>query len=424
MIEVSKNRRGTADYRMIGAVGAETTLNNTGELKILKSKRNLFAIFILTTFALSSCTTLTSVHQPYQYVNVKLDAYSNKENVPPNKKVALMVCNDGNIPKHDLKNIELEGYIKKVLEPKGYAFTKDEKEADIVIFYEYGISDPRYYTSEKIVPVWGVTGIGASVTTSMRQRTPITGRPYTQSTTFNIPSYGQVGERVVTETTIKYLCWVNISAYDADYYRKTGEDKMLWLTEIQSETTSDNLRFVFPYMMAAAKYHIGQNRSNRISYSIPANPVDKEVLELKNTLVTIRINQATKGKKDPQATVNQDVYRDGELIIRAGTPVQMLQKKCWTLGRPGAWRNSNRKTTQLGLDLYNFSTTSVYVNNIDLKGNYLFTGELRYGLWNTGWGFISCSLGALSPIGIPLICNAKKRPKVPAGTLLYLEMEY
>jgi len=40
MLKISKNRTGTADYRMTGAVGAETTLNNTGELKILKSRGN------------------------------------------------------------------------------------------------------------------------------------------------------------------------------------------------------------------------------------------------------------------------------------------------------------------------------------------------------------------------------------------------
>jgi len=370
-------------------------------------------------FLLSSCTMLTSVHQPYQYVNVKLDAISNKENIT-NKKVALMVCNDENIPKHDLKNIELENYIKKTLEPKGYTFTDKNEDANIVIFYEYGISDPRAYTSEKIVPVWGVTGIGTSITTTSRQRSVITGRPYTQSLTFNTPSYGQVGERVVTETTIKYLCWANISAYDAEHYRKTGEDKMLWLTEIQSETPSDNLRLVFPYLLAAAKYHIGQNHSNRISYNIPANPVDKEVLKLKNTLVAIRINQATKGNKDPQATVHQDVYRDDELIIRAGTPVNVkMIKKGWTSGKP-FWGNP---ITLPVLKLHNFSTTSVYGSSVTLKGNYQFCGELRRGMWHTGIGFMWGSVGALSPIGIPLICASKKRPKIPVETLLYLEME-
>ena len=177
----------------------------------------------------------------------------------------------------------------------------------------------------------------------------------------------------MTETTIKYLCWVNISAYDADYYRKTGEDKMLWLTEIQSENETDNLRFVFPYMIAAAKYNMGLNRTDRVFYNIPSSPVDKEIMEIKNTLVTIRFNEATKGKKDPKATVEHDVYRNNELIIRAGTSVKMTCQKGWSTGsNPWVGSFDNMNKTVPKLDLYNFSTNSIYGRNIPLKGAYRF----------------------------------------------------
>jgi len=388
-------------------MGAETISKNTGELKIHKSRRNLFAVFIIASLAFSSCTVTRSNWITYSTIPVKLDAYSNKENIT-NKKVALMVCNDDRIPKHDLKNIELEDYIKKALVPKGYTFTDKNEDANIVIFYEYGISDPRYYTSEKIVPIWGVTGIGSSITTTSVQRGIITGKPYLQQSTFNTPSYGKIGERVVTETTTKYLCWANISAYDADYYRKIGEDKMLWLTEITSETKNDNLREIFPYMMAAAKEHIGQSRIEH--YIISSYPVDRRIIELKSTLVTIRLNEATKGKNDPLATVYQDVYRDNELIIRAGTPVKMIQRKV----KYGALKN---------LVLSNFTTTSIYGSNISLIGSYQFNGDVRLGQKQMGQILTFCSLGAFSFIGIPLWCTAIKRPEVSAGILLYLEME-
>ena len=361
----------------------------------------------------SSCTTYKGF-TPYHHVNVRLDAYGSNENIAT-KKVALMISNDESIQKHDLKNMEFEGYIKKVLAPKGYTFTDNKEDANIVIFYEYGVSDPRYYTSEKIVPVWGVTGISSSVTTTIKQRTPISGRPYTQQYTYNTPSYGKIGERAVTETTIKYLCWANISAYDADYYRKTGEDKMLWLTEIQSENETDNLRFVFPYMIAAAKYNMGLNRTDRVFYNIPSSPVDKEIMEIKNTLVTIRFNEATKGK-NPQATVEHDVYRNNELIIRTGTPVRMEFKKS------KASSLSILQRTPI-LELYNFSTNSIYGRNISLKGRYQFQGEITKA-YNAGILMV-CLPGpnVLFPVWIPLLCAGKKQVKIPAGTYLWLEME-
>jgi hypothetical protein len=374
-----------------------------------------FLFLIAATFVFNSCTVFKG-YSPYQYVNVKLDAISSGENVA-NKKVALMVCNNDNIPKNDLKNMELEGYIKKALVPKGYTFTDNNEDANIVIFYEYGITDPRYYTSEKIVPIWGVTGISSSVTTTIRQRTPITNRPYTQQYTYNTPSYGKVGERVVTETKIKYLCWANITAYDADYYRKTGEDKMIWLTEIQSENENDNLRFVFPFMITAAREYIGQSRSNRIEVDFSANPVDSKVLDFKGTAVIIRLNEATKGKKDPQATVYQDTYRNGELIIRAGTPVKMALRKGKMLFAEDGFYGKRSNPT---LELYNFSTTSIYGSKISLNGTYRFAGEFKDGVYKAGLWLTAC---CIFPVSIPMLCATKKYPKIPTGTYLWLEID-
>jgi hypothetical protein len=148
-------------------------------------------------------------------------------------------------------------------------------------------------------------------------------------------------------------------------------------------------------------------------------------MEIKNTLVTIRFNKATKGKKDPQATVNQDVYRDGELIIRAGTPVKMERKTTLVLsGTPvifssyGTPIKTNDKIEGKAV-LTNFSTNSIYGNNLQLKGNYQLdkqrnNGQYNAGLWLTIFVF---------PIGIPIWATSSKYPKIPAGTLLYVEME-
>jgi hypothetical protein len=356
----------------------------------------LFLIAILLVF--SSCTTLTNVYRTSSYVGVELDSYSNKENLPA-KKVALMVCNNENIPKHDLKNLELESYIKKVLQSKGYSFTQNNEEANIIIFYEYGISDPNVYVSERVVPIWGQTGIRSAHTT------------YTGSSkhTTYTPSYGTIGSNVVTDTEITYVRWANISAFDADYYRKTGEDKMLWLTEIKSEGTTDNLRSIFPYMLVAAREYIGQSVTNRVSVNIPADPIDKRVIDFKDALVTVVINKATTGRKPIQATVYQDVYRNNELFIKAGTIV-----------------NAKSKRSCNNLNLLSFSTTSVYGNNINLVGfnqPYFFRGKDMDDVRWVGRGLCLYSLFFLSPIGIPLWCAGDYHAKIPAGTLFYLEME-
>jgi len=354
-------------------------------------------------FALCSCSITRNTWVTKSYIPVQLDAYSNRAYLP--RKVAFLVCNDERIPNNDLRNQELEYYLKNALAPQGYSFTDNIEDASISIFYEYGISHPQVYTSERVVPVWGVTGIGSSVTATQTGRSAITGRPVTVSATYNAPMYGQIGERVETQSITFYLCWANISAYDVDHYRKTGEDKMLWLTEITSSSQNNNLREIFPYMMAAVKENIGQNRNERMHYNIPSNPVHADVLGVKGTLVAVRLSQDVSWKTVPQAIVAYDVYRNGELVIRAGTPVNMTQKNQIVINEPR-------------IDLYNFSTFSIYGRTITLKGDYQFLGELRIGQYIAGG-----LLCVVMPIGLPMMLSARKRPVIHNGTVLYVEME-
>jgi hypothetical protein len=368
-----------------------------------RRRRLNFLLPIIAIFAVGSCTITSKAYRVNQHVVVTVDAYNNRENITV-KKVAMLVCNDATIPKYDLKNMEIENYIKTILATKGYSFTNNNEEANIIIFYEYGISDPKVYTSQHVVPVWGQTGVSSSRTVSGTSF----GKPYTK-TTYE-PSYGVVSSEVVTNTTTEYVRWANISAFDADYYRETGEDKMLWLTEIQSEGSSDDLRYIFPYMLVAAREYIGQSTTDKKVVSLTSDPEDARVLALKNTLVTVILNQATAGRKDPQATVVDDVYRNGELYIKAGTPVSI-------------------KRTRSGEDLWlsGFSTTSVHGNKVPLKGSYLHYGKENDGVRNAGktitlLGFCLC-LGCLTPIGVPMWLAGDYHAKVPEGTLYYLEME-
>ena len=158
-------------------------------------------------------------------------------------------------------------------------------------------------------------------------------------------------------------------------------------------------------------------------FDLSANPVDSKVLDFKGTAVIVRLNEATKGKKDPKATVYQDIYRNGELIIRGGTPVKMTQKKGWTIGNPWTGGFDRMYKTAPKLDLYNFSTNSVYGRNIPLNGAYQFQGELNKEYRAAIIMLCIPGPNALFPVWIPLLCAGKKQVKIPSGTYLWLEME-
>jgi hypothetical protein len=326
------------------------------EMKRFCVNQRNWLVFVLVAVLVSSCGVVLIKRPIYRdsngRVEAKIDAYSSNESLS-GRKVALLVCNDETIPKNDLKNLEFEGYIKKMLEAKGYTFTSDHDKAEVVVFYEYGISDPREYTSQRTEPVWGQTGIAYSTTT---QKTDVFGRTVYETT--NTPRRGIVGSNVVTDTEIRYLRWANINAFDAEFYRQTGEDKMLWVIEVTSEGPRDDLRYAFPYMMVAAGEYVGQNSGVKKTEEIEDH--DPRLLELKypGRVVSVVINEATKGKgsKNINMTVYKDVYRGGQLFIKAGTRVSVSE----------VYRFYN------SLSLVDLSTTSVDGKSIFLGGGVSF----------------------------------------------------
>ena len=236
----------------------------------MKSKRKLNIVaYVIMSIILFSCGTMTTVPTSRSYVEVKVDSYGDESLI--SEKKCILVCNDMKISEGDLKNLEFEKYIRKTLSAKGYTFTSNKEAANIVIFYQYGISDPRVFERDVIVPVWGQTGISSSRTTTYGN---------TQRT-YNTPSYGVVGSNTVRETDVTYLRYLTISAYDASYYKKTGNDKMIWLVELTSEGRKDDLRYIFPFMLVASEPYIGKSSGRKVEVILRDEPADSRVAALR-----------------------------------------------------------------------------------------------------------------------------------------------
>jgi hypothetical protein len=329
------------------------------EMKRFCVNQRKWLVLALAAVLFNSCGTIfvapTYPDDGRAVVEAKIDAYSSGENLSA-KKVALLVCNDETVPKSDLKNLEFEGYIKRILEAKGYTFTSEHDKAEVVVFYEYGISDPREYTSQRTVPVWGQTGIAYSTTT---QKTNIYGK--TVYETRHTPSRGIVGSNVVTNTEIKYLRWANINAFDADFYRQTGEDKMLWVIEVTSEGSSDDLRYIFPYMMAASGGYVGQSSGIKRTEGIKDRDPRLLALKYPDRFVTVVINEGTKGKgsKNINMTVYKDMYRGGKLFIKAGTRVSVDVRRFAN----ELWIRGGMATTSVDGDRVSFKPTPIVFFN-------------------------------------------------------------
>ena len=137
---------------------------------------------------------------------------------------------------------------------------------------------------------------------------------------------------------------------------------------------------------------------------------DKDVTTIRGTVVLVIFNRSTKSvRKDPEASIYQDVYQNGVLYIRAGTPVSFFV--------------TSRKCTPKTLEFKGFETTSVEGYSVRLNGEFVFYGNYNYELIRWGQILTGLTVGFALPITIPMFACANPKAKVKKGTIFYLDLE-
>lgn len=208
---------------------------------------------------------------------VEVDAYGNDSYL--NSKKYIIASGDSTINESNLQYIEFSDYIKKILASKGYTETQDWDEADIMIFFKYGISDPETFQQTYAVPTWGQTGVSSTTTRGNVNVNPYGNNiDYNQTTTSN-PTYGITGTRNVSRTYTKYFRYVTLTAYDLNLYKENEKEKIVWNTIITSDGSIDDLRKVIPYMVTVGASYIGKSSGEKKSLEIYGN--DERVNQLK-----------------------------------------------------------------------------------------------------------------------------------------------
>jgi len=166
-----------------------------------------------------------------------------------------------NISPSDLHFKEYEKQINRALKFRGYVPAKNPEEADIAIFFSYGISSPKDNQYTYSTPIWGNTGVSSSNTQ---------GSVYSygnfstfSGTTTYTPSYGITGMQSSTETYTTYLRYMVLSAYDFKAFKESEKEIQLWKTEVTSTGSSGDLRRVFPFLVKGATPFIGGNTGEK-----------------------------------------------------------------------------------------------------------------------------------------------------------------
>lgn len=192
------------------------------------------------------------------------------------KKTYLLLPGNQNVTAADLQFKEYAEYLKRVLNKRGYVYTESKDEADVAIYLAYGMGDPETHLYSYEMPVWGRTGYYAS-RTHVAETTADGGKTYKSYTTYT-PTYGVAGYRSYIDSVTTYMRFAVITAYDYDQYKKDETEVQLWKTTINSTGTTDDLRRIFPILMAASIPYLATDTGRKVYMTLyESDPVVQEI---------------------------------------------------------------------------------------------------------------------------------------------------
>ncbi len=167
----------------------------------------------------------------------------------------------------DLEYREFARYIRKALVSNGLIEANDPESAELAIFVNYGIGEPKTTYYSYSMPVLGTTGgrIVHDFSGPFKPSTP--GR------------LAVVGSRNVTGSRTTYYRYLILEALDAQRLREGGEAVPVWETRLTSTGASGDLRRVMPILVAVGEDYFGTNTGQQVTVRVDED--DPSVLAIK-----------------------------------------------------------------------------------------------------------------------------------------------
>ena len=175
----------------------------------------------------------------------------------------VILSRDKGVREQDLEFIEFKAYVEKALISRGFVKAQTLQEGDLVLFLSYGVSAPQTYQYTYDVPAWyGAWGWGTY--------------PYFMRSWY-YPMSPYYIQRF--QSLLIYRRYLSLEAYDMAAYLQKKTPIQLWKINVQSQGVSNDLRLVFPYMVAAMQPYLGFNTGHMVTVDIDeSNPLLQDIL--------------------------------------------------------------------------------------------------------------------------------------------------
>lgn len=161
------------------------------------------------------------------------------------------------VTEEDLQFREAKQYLGKALVSKGYKAVEKIADAEIIVFLQYGIGEPKTQTDSYTVPILGQTGGGTSYVNATSYGSG--GIRTVSGTVTQQPTFGVTGYSSGTVSRTTFGRWMRVEAVDYAEFAQTRTVKSVWETRIISVGRSGDIREVIPVMIGAGTKHLGEN---------------------------------------------------------------------------------------------------------------------------------------------------------------------
>ena len=210
-------------------------------------------------------------------VSINVNAIVDHELEAPGKRYVLSRGSNGE--SDDLYFKEFSRYFEHILTNAGYTKTENRDEADMEIFFKYGISDGRTGIYSYTTPIYDFVGGDSIIITEQSTN----GSGQQRTTTVHIPArLERIGTAVETRGYTVYNRSAVLEARSLKHGAAKDKSPVLWNVFLYSVGESNDLRSIMPFMAAAAAPFVGKNSGQQVSVTLKLD--DPLVMQLRSTL--------------------------------------------------------------------------------------------------------------------------------------------
>jgi hypothetical protein len=162
----------------------------------------------------------------------------------------------------DLQFQEYAMEVARALVARGYEPAKTPDEATVLVMMAWSISAPQSHTQTRMVGSMQQQQVVDGVSPPAAPGLPAQVRSHTEFQPVQTPT---------VETVTSYVRQVSLKGFDQAAYRQDKRVKELWQMTLTSEGSSNDLRAVFPALVAAGQPYLGKGTPKSVTIDLGEN---------------------------------------------------------------------------------------------------------------------------------------------------------